>query len=138
MNSPFIIPVVAIIMGCLVPIVVMITDYRKKRAIYELHHRERMAAIDKGMELPPLPAHVFGDAPQNCGPANYLLRGLIWSAIGIGMFVALAKVSDEEAAYLGAIPLAIGIAYLAYYAIEGRKLVRSPGKDETSTPAPGS
>lgn len=138
MNAPYLIPVVGIIMGCLIPIVAMITDHRKKRMIYELHHRERMAAIDKGIEPPPLPTELFVD-PADTRTPRYLLRGLIWSAIGIGMFFALGKVADAEEAWLGAIPFGIGIAYLLYYAIEGRKLqdAAAGSASETSGPRHG-
>jgi hypothetical protein len=132
--SPLLIPIAAIVMSLAIPIVAIIADSRKKRAIYELHHRERLAAIDKGMEVPPLPPELFDGRSRACGPANGLLRGLIWSAIGIGMLVALREVLDD-AALLGVIPLLIGVAYLIYYFVEGRKLVAAPKKVETAPPS---
>ena len=35
--SPFLIPIVAIVMSLLIPIVAIISDAKKKRSIYELH-----------------------------------------------------------------------------------------------------
>lgn len=132
--SPMLIPVVAIVMSLLIPIVAIISDGKKKRAIYELHHRERLAAIDKGMEVPPLPPELFDGGQRARGPGNYLLRGLIWSAIGIGILIALRNL-DEDAASLGIIPLLIGVAYLIYYFVEGRKLVAGAKKVETAPPS---
>ncbi len=126
MNNPFLIPIVAIVMGCSIPIVVMLLDYKKKRSIYELHHRERLAAIDKGMEVPPLPPELFngGGKPRFRTSGHYLLRGLIWSAVGGGILLSLGRVTGEEESWFGLIPLLVGVAYLLYYAIEGRRLPR--------------
>jgi hypothetical protein len=129
---PFLIPIVAIVMSLLIPIVAIISDGKKKRAIYELHHRERLAAIDKGMEVPALPPELFDGGQKARGPGNYLLRGLIWSAVGIGILIALRS-HDEDVATLGVIPLLVGIAYLIYYFVEGRKLVVEPKKSETAS-----
>jgi len=37
----------------------IITEAMKNRKIYELFHKERLAAIEKGIELPPLPLELF-------------------------------------------------------------------------------
>lgn len=100
--------------------------------------RERIARIEKGLEVPPIEA---------AGAPNYLLRGLQWTlasiALTIVMLTAHAElrekhlVHDERvvdgklvsiplrfeerpaipraATQLGLIPGAIGIAYLIYY-----------------------
>jgi hypothetical protein len=104
----------------------MLLDYKKKRSIYELHHRERLAAIDKGMEVPPLPPELFngGSKPRFRTSGYYLLRGLIWSAVGGGILLSLRSVAGEEESWLGLIPLLVGVAYLLYYAVEGRRLPR--------------
>jgi hypothetical protein len=120
-------------MGCSIPIVVLYLDYQKKKSIYELHHRERMAAIDKGMEVPPLPPELFNGSHRASGPSNYLLKGLVWTAIGIGSMIALRQL-HEEVNLIGVIPLGIGLAYLVYYAVEGRKLRVQAQKG--ATPAP--
>jgi hypothetical protein len=137
MDAPVIIPLVGIIMGCSIPIVIMALDYKKKRSIYELHHKERLAAIEKGVEAPALPPELFDGSHKDRKPASHLLKGLIWSAVGIGIFVALRSIEGEDTALLGAIPFAIGIAYLLYYLIEGRKLTAAPEKTETPPAARG-
>ncbi len=93
------IPIVAIIMSLSIPIVYAIVDYRRSRDIIEAHHKERMAAIDRGMELPPLPESFY----QSLKPArrsSYLLPGLVWLFIGIGLFIALGAVAGRGRALL--------------------------------------
>ena len=53
----------------------------------QMQHQERMAALEKGMELP---------APRSRAPWSprvYLLRGLIWSFSGAALFIFLLGVS---------------------------------------------
>src|SRR5512135_1519567 len=115
------IPIVAIIMSLSIPIVFAIVDYRRRRDIVEAHHKERLAAIERGMELPPLPESFY----QSFKPArrsSYLLPGLVWLFVGIGLFIALGAVFGE-------IPAGVGAALLIYYFVEGRKL--PPGGPST-------
>jgi hypothetical protein len=52
----------------------------------ELKHKERMAALEKGAELPAEPT----EPPRKpWSPRIYLLRGLIWLFSGIGLSVFL-------------------------------------------------
>ena len=114
------IPIVAIFMSLLIPIVYAVVDYRRRRDIVDAHHQERMAAIERGMELPPLPDSFY----QSIKPArrsSYLLPGLIWLFVGIGIFVSLGAVAGEEVRYFGLIPAGVGLAFLIYYFVEGRK-----------------
>lgn len=52
----------------------------------ELQHKERMAAIEKGVALPDL-------TDVEAGPRIYLLRGMIWLLSGIALSVCLLVVS---------------------------------------------
>jgi hypothetical protein len=113
------IPIVAIFMSLLIPIVYQITDYRRRRDIVNAHHKERMAAIERGMEIPALPDAFFSPLDRNKRP-RHLLTGMIWFFIGIAMFLALREVAGEGVQYFGLIPAGIGAAFLIYYAIEGR------------------
>jgi hypothetical protein len=114
------IPIVAIIMSLSIPIVFTIVDYRRKRDIVEANHKERMAAIERGMELPALPESFY----QSIKPArrsSYLLPGLIWLFVGIGVFVSLGAVAGDDVRMFGLIPAGVGLALLIYHAVEGRK-----------------
>lgn len=115
---PFLIPIVAIVMGIGIGMLALWVDYRKKREIFELHHKERLLAIERGMEVPPLPDNLFGNSRDaRCtSPADYLRRGLLWLLVGLAVAIALAVNRDLESATWGLIPMAVGLAYLIFHA----------------------
>ncbi|MGB5103419.1 MAG: DUF6249 domain-containing protein [Steroidobacteraceae bacterium] len=126
------IPIIAIFMSLLIPIVFAIVDYKRRKDIVEANHKERLAAIERGMEIPSLPESFY----QSLKPArrsSYLLPGLIWLFVGIGLFIALGAVAGEEVKYFGVIPGGVGLAFLVYYFVEGRKL--PPTTPDTRPPA---
>ena len=114
------IPVTAIVMSLLIPIVYAIVDYRRRRDIVEAHHKERLAAIERGMDIPALPESFYNPWQRNRRPRT-LLTGMIWFFVGIGLTIALGKVAGDDVMYFGLIPTGVGLAFLIYYAIEGRK-----------------
>ena len=126
------IPITAIFMSLLIPIVFAITDYKRRRDIVEANHKERLAAIERGMEIPPLPES-FYLSMKPARRSSYLLPGLIWLFVGIGLFVALGAVAGDEVRYFGAIPAGVGLAFLIYYFVEGRKL---PPASSGAPPSP--
>lgn len=113
------IPIIAIFMSLLIPIVYAITDYRRRRDIVEAHHKERIAAIERGMEIPPLPEAFFKPLEKNDRP-RHLLTGMIWLFVGIGVGVFLYTVAGDDVAAIGLIPAGVGLAFLVYYFVEGR------------------
>ena len=119
----FFIPITAIVMGIGIGMLSLWLDFRKKREIFELHHKERLAAIEKGMEVPPLPAELFRDHRRRRAPSDSLRRGLVWLLVGIAIFIALGATRrvDAGVAYWGLVPAAVGLAHLIFYFVEGRK-----------------
>ncbi len=113
------IPMIAIVMGIGVAMLSVYLDYRKKRDIFELHHKERMAAIDKGMEIPPLPTEFFQDSRGRCQPGDRLRRGLVMLCVGIAVTIALRATVDRFALW-GLVPVAVGVANLLAYFINGQ------------------
>ncbi|HEY0940588.1 MAG TPA: DUF6249 domain-containing protein [Steroidobacter sp.] len=117
------VPLVAIIFGIGVPLSIPIVwialNYRKRRRLMELHHAERMAAIERGMEVPPLPLELIDGRSRR---RSSLLPGLVWFFIGLAMTVGSLSIGDDLPVVWGLVPLGIGIAYLIYYAVEGRHL----------------
>jgi len=116
------IPIVAIIGG----IIAGIMKTRGQQRLIELAQRERIAAIEKGLDparLPPLP--VIGD---DLTPAYLTLRqadlrraqglligGLVLLAVGLGlsaMLVFLPEPDANRAWAAGLIPIFIGLALL--------------------------
>lgn len=103
-------------------------DYRKRSVLLTLHHQERMAALEKGLELPPYPNEGSGShadvlaALQPDKPGRPLLIGLVWLFLGIGLAVVLWGIKAPHASpAIGALPAGIGLAYLIYHFVEARK-----------------
>ena len=119
----FFVPITAIVMGVGIGMLGLWLDYRNKREIFELHHKERMAAIEKGMEVPPLPAELFRSYRRRRAPSDSLRGGLIWLLVGIAIVIALLATPNAgpKAAYWGLVPAAFGLAHLVFYFVEGRK-----------------
>jgi hypothetical protein len=94
-----------------------------------LIHRERLAAIEKGTDLPPL------ELEQKRSSWNVqrtlLLAGLIWLSVGIGAFVTLSVVIASPAnakldvppgvQWIGLGVAAIGVSHLVVYFAGKRK-----------------
>lgn len=115
------IPIVAIIMGIGLGALAMFLNYRKRKDMFALYHQERIAALDKGIELPPLPDAFFyddGKAPSSHGT---LLGGLVLVFLGVALFIALDFVTQLNVALFALIPLSIGLALLLYYFAVGKK-----------------
>jgi hypothetical protein len=116
------IPIVAIVMGIGIGMLAIWTEHKKRTRLLELCHQERMAALEKGLELPPFPLEHPEPSEEPQAKSSGLKGGLIWLALGVGLglFLGLQPKPDFHPA-LSAIPIALGLAYLAYYGIEGRK-----------------
>lgn len=110
------IPILGIVFGIGVAIVAIVAGHRLKISRLEFRHRERLAALDRGLELPP---DTDGFDPAARRP-RYLLRGLVWLFVGGGIVVALNALSGPDEALLGVIPAGVGLAYLIFYFVEGR------------------
>jgi hypothetical protein len=110
------IPIVAIVMGIGIGMLSIYFDYRKKQDMFALHHKERLAAIEKGMDVPPLPPEFFQDGrrsrPRTHG--DCLRRGLV--LLFVGAAVTAALYNTVRSWYLwGLVPAAVGAAQLLYY-----------------------
>ena len=75
------VPIVAIVFALSIPIVAIITEYLKRR----LAARERMLAIEKGVELPPL--EVEETVRREKTPLLTLRSGLVWLGVGAGLTI---------------------------------------------------
>lgn len=118
------IPIIAILAGVALAIVSMLTAHRQRLQRADLRHRERLAAIDKGFELPPDPPDVEA---RRSDPGRFLRQGLVLVAIGVTVTGAMMQLPDEHVPYLfGLIPATIGVAYLLYFFIYERTATRGP------------
>ena len=130
----FAIPVLAIMGG----IIAGILKAQGRRRLVELIHRERIAAIERGVDpskLPPPPALDYDDAGKiatlartfrqsNAQKAQgFLVTGLIMLAAGVGlslMLVALPDPDANDAWAAGILPFSIGVALMVSSAIVRR------------------
>jgi hypothetical protein len=115
------IPIVAIVMGIGIGMLALCLNYRKRKEIFALLHQERMAAIDKGLELPPLPEGLFAEGGRPASPHRHLLKGLVWLFLGLALLTALFAFAQRNIALFALIPAGIGLAHLLYYFLVGRK-----------------
>jgi hypothetical protein len=110
------IPIITIVLGVAIAIVWIVTAHRQKVQRFEMRHRERMAAIDKGLDLPADPVE-----PETVKKTGGLRSGLAGLLVGIVLYLALRAVADEDVALFGLIPAAIGLANLVSYFVESAK-----------------
>lgn len=117
---PLLVPIISTAIVFSIPIVWIVLNYRKRRRLMELYHTERMAAIERGMELPPLPLDLIDGRSKR--RRTSLLPGLVWFFIGLAVFASglITGFDDDLPVIGGLIPLGIGLAYLIYYGVEGR------------------
>lgn len=102
-----------------------------------LIHRERLAAIEKGVEVPPL-EHEAHRRAWNV-QRFLLLAGLIWISLGVAAYVTLSALIASPAnakleipvgiQWVGLAPAAIGISHLFVYLV-GKRAENATGHEE--------
>ncbi len=107
------IPIIAIMGGIIIAIVSIIIGGRKK----ELEHKERLLAMEKGIEIPQ-------PAKPECRPAYKSNRsaGFVMTLLGIAITIANWVVAGPRGGVWGFIPLAIGIGLLISSAVEKNEI----------------
>jgi hypothetical protein len=114
------IPVIAIVLGVGVGMLTIFLDYRRKSEVLKHYHAERMAAIEKGIELPPLPAAFFQQGSREPRPARHRRTGLILLLLGLAIAGAMLGMNNS-AFWWGFVPAAIGLAFLISSVLEARE-----------------
>jgi hypothetical protein len=138
MNGVFLIPIVAIVSGIGIAMLGLWTDHQRRALKLEHQHRERMAAIEKGIPLPP-PADAETERSQEktASPARMLRSGVLLLSLGIVLYFAIDVAGGESGALFGLIPATLGLANLAYAAVLFKK--ERATVDDTGRPRlPGS
>jgi hypothetical protein len=110
------IPIVAIVGGITVAVVRTIGQQR----LAELAHRERIAALERGVDpakLPPPPVIDYGPAYGTYNPERryhgLLIGGIVCTMVGIAIAVFLLLLETEKNAWaIGLIPVGVGVALL--------------------------
>lgn len=110
-----------VIMSLTIPIVYIVQRSRRAQKSMELIHAQRMAAIERGMELPPASLDFASELTRG-KPRTALLPGLVWLFVGLAITSSSANEFDDGMPLLfGLVPIGIGLAYLIYYFVEERK-----------------
>jgi hypothetical protein len=135
-DSPFIVPVA----GCFMIAVIVIASTAAASRKREIESQERLAAIAKGLPVPPTQAELDASRSMPVGSAtrryaNIRLAGLILVSSGLGLMLMCALISAIVrvpevlcGSAAGLIPLGIGIGMLLDARIQKR--------DQEATTAP--
>lgn len=110
------IPIVAIVGGITMGIVRTVGEQR----LAELARRERIAAIERGLDpdkLPPLAAPGWDDYGHGNGRLRrahgLMIGGLVSIAAGMGLVILLLSIEPEKQHYvIGFLPILVGLALL--------------------------
>ena len=102
------IPIVAIVMGIGMGMLSVWSEHKRKAQLLEQNHCERMQAIEKGIELPPLPPNLvgLGGGPSTDTAAKSLRSGIMLVLIGIVLFFAIGVAGATNAGLAAAAILA--------------------------------
>jgi hypothetical protein len=112
------------------------TDHVRRTQILEHQHRERMAAIEKGITLPPTKAEVeVSRNERKTDPARVLRSGVLLLGLGIVLYFAISEAGGREGALFGFIPATLGLANLAYAAVLFNRAGR-PGSERPNDTLP--
>ena len=101
----YMIGLVAVFGTLLLILVVVLVDNKSRRIRTQLLHDERMLALEKGLPVP----LELGDFGKKRRP---YVRGLVFLAVGVGLIIMGAFLSDNGMIGFGAIPAMIGIALI--------------------------
>jgi hypothetical protein len=125
----FMVPIIAILMVFGTGMLSIYLGYRKRKEMFALYHQQRMAAIEKGIELPSMPEDFFYEdgKPRRRSAHGTLLGGLILLFVGLTLYLALHFAvprmdNGGDPALFALIPAGIGAACLIYYFAVGRNL----------------
>jgi hypothetical protein len=113
---PFAVPILAIVGGITIAIVKILGQQR----LAELERRERIAAIERGIDpakLPPITSiadfESGGGSSRTRRAHGLMIGGLICVAIGISLMIGLRALEPNESHWvLGTMPLLVGVALL--------------------------
>jgi Domain of unknown function (DUF6249) len=123
----FWIPIVAIAFSLGLAMLGLWTDHQRRTQKLEHLHRERMAAIEKGIALPQNPD---ADRPveKKSNPARVLRSGVLLLSLGVVLCLAIDAAGGREGALFGLIPATLGLANLAYAVALFRKEREAAGE----------
>ena len=135
------IPIVAIVGGIAYAAYSLYLRFRRQRETLQMIHAERMAAIEKGLELPPLPSELLQDRYHGVGhlgdPGRWRRGGgLKMIFVGVAITVAMWQTSGDNSFWWGLVIVALGLGRLASDYLEARGAAHAA--DQANPLPPGS
>ncbi len=128
MDTPTFITFMVMWMLLLFGILGIVLTYRHNRHLIDLTHKERMNALERGLEMAALPARgngLVGSPGHAAQAAHYLHRGLVFTLLGLSLMAAFGINAGAKSALWGLPVTAFGIAYLILYFVGKSKEKRT-------------
>lgn len=127
------IPIVAIVFGIGIGALAIWTEHKRKIELMDRLHRERMLALEKGVEPPALPPAMVGQfvakpQPRYLWP-RAMRNGLMFLFVGIVMYFAVDKAGGSEGAMFMLVIAVLGLANLVYAGVLWKQEQDEPPKD---------
>ena len=132
----FWIPITAIVFSLSFAMLGLWADHQRRSQKLEHAHRERMAAIEKGVPLPATPEDRDRADDKMSNPARMLRSGILLLSLGIILYFAIHAAGGIEGALFGLIPSALGLANLAYAAVLFDREKKAAAQKERSSLPP--
>jgi hypothetical protein len=128
------IPIVAITLGIGIGSLAIWSEHKRKLELIDRLHRERMLALEKGVEPPALPPAMVGHLASKPVPRHLWPRamrnGLMLLFGGIVLYFGVDNAGGEEGAIFMLIPAVLGLANLIYAAVIWKQDKDEPPKLE--------
>jgi hypothetical protein len=106
----------------------IVLTYRHNRHLIDLIHKERMTALERGLEMAVLPTRgngFVGGSGHAAPAAHFLHRGLVCTLLGLALMAAFGVNAGAKSALWGLPVTAFGIAYLILYFVVASKEKRT-------------
>jgi hypothetical protein len=137
------IPVVAIVGGISFAAYSLYLKVRRQRETLQMYHTERMAAIEKGIELPPLPPELLHDRYYRVGYRGEYRRwrrnsGLTLVLVGAAVTVAMWQVNKDNNFWWGLVIVAWGIGRIVSEYLDAPAIPPPPQAGNGGPEPPGS
>lgn len=123
---PLVIPIAGIALAGVLSVSAMYFRHRQR----ELWHATARVALEKGQPVPPAPPEDYRLHMRVNRERNDFRAGLIFIALGAGLYYCLGGISDGRSAAFGAIPGFIGVALLLNGLFNSLFQKKTPPTDE--------
>jgi hypothetical protein len=130
------IPIVAITFGIGIGCLAIWSEHKRKLELIDRLHRERMLALEKGVEPPALPPAMVGQLGSKPRVASRYLwpramrNGLMLLFGGIVLYFGVENAGGSEGSIFMLVPAVLGLANLIYAAVIWKQEKDDPPKRE--------